>query len=280
MIIGFRAARRNFSVDAIQSSKSTIMGRTLPSVPSSFYPKVSLDVRQTVGRKSSRIRPILMFTLANAIPLFGIAYYLKWSIDERQKELKRFWEIQTLPVNDALRLIDSMIRSCSNSVMLVDDQISPVLPHQPESSDLVLSSDELVDNIEKTLPGTSAVFDSISASRNTSESVPVNFVHVGISSKSVVMERISTRSDRKVTIIYNGGPLGDVTVTLRGVATIVEDERLRKLYWRDIWGQCMGRENYVLLKVLPCEVVVSSVSSGETLANGIKIMRYGNSWNR
>lgn len=221
-----------------------------------------------------------MFTAANALPLAGVAYYLKSSIEDRQLELERLSDLVSLPAADAVSRMESICKSCDNSILIHGDSISPVLPHLPESESLLLSSDEVVDNIDKTIPGTAALIDSVTATRDSSTRVPFNFIHLGVSSASSIGKALLSDRNRRMTIVYNGGSINDISVIVTGTATIIEDDRLKTYYWRDRWGSYIGKESYILVKITPAELQVKSLSGGEAMFDGMKLSRSDKVWNR
>jgi len=213
----------------------------------------------------------------NAIPLAGIAYYLKSSIEERQAELERLSNLTGLPAKEVASRIESICKSATQfTIVSADSVIFPILPHAPEAAPLVLTSDELIANIDKTIPGTSDVFDSISASYDWSQTVPLRMVHFGVSAKSVLGSNI-VRKNRKCTIVYTGGPMKDLCVSLKGNMTIIEDERLRRFYWRDRWGSFISKkDDYVLVKFEPSEATIKSLNVDEAMLNGVTLVRDNN----
>ena len=208
-------------------------------------------------------------------------YYLKESIDRRQEELNRVQDLLTIPAAEAVARIEAICRASTSTLLISGDHISPILPHQPESASLVLTNDEVVENIESTIPGTAALFDSITASRDQSNSKGLSFIHFGISTDSVAGKRLIEGRDRAMSVVYTGGlASNDISVSLKGQATIVDDERLKRFYWRDRWNSWIRKEKYVLVKLLPTEAHVSSLSCGENLVDGVRFVRSGEEWKR
>ena len=210
----------------------------------------------------------------NAVPLAGIAYYLKSSIEERQAELERLANLAELPAKEVASRIESVCKSATQfTIVSSDSTIYPILPHAPESAPLVLTSDELIANIDKTIQGTADVFDSISASYDWSQILPLRMVHFGVSVKSALGFEIS-RKKRQCTIVYTGGPMKDLCVSLKGNMTVIEDERLRRFYWRDRWGSFIPKKDgYMLIKFEPVQATIKSLNVDESMVNGVTITR-------
>lgn len=182
---------------------------------------------------------------------------------------------------EAASRIEVLCGSSSNTMLLSGKTIVPIQPHLPESAPLILTSDDLVKNIDITIPGTSAVFDALSASRDKSQSSPFRNIHFGLSADCPIVDRIGSGEDRMVNIIYNGGLLGDASISVSGNAVIVEDERLRIFYWKDRWHGWIPKQKYVLVKMVPCSIKVYSLSGGEVYAKGIHLKRNGDTeWKR
>ena len=221
-----------------------------------------------------------MFTLANVLPLAAVAYYLKRSIEERQAELERISDLSSLAPAEVAARMESISRSCSSSILIAGDSISPIIPHSPESSPLVLTTDDIVNNIDSTIPGTAGLFDSITATRDTSVSAPLSCVHFGLSAKSAPAKNLTGGKNRAMTVVYTGGPVSDVTVSVIGTATVIEDERLRRFYWKDRWAAWIGSEDYLLVKLAPSEVRLSSLNGGAEAVDGVRLVRDGNEWKR
>jgi len=239
------------------------------------------DNGQGRNTRKSSLKPTLFFVLGNALPLGAIVFYLKESIDRRQEELKRVGNLLSIPANEALERIDAICRSSPSALLLSGNQMTPVMPHHPEAAPLVLTNDEVIDNIESTIPGTATLFDSITASRDQTHSKTLTFVHFGISSDSVAGKRLLEGKDRAMSLVYTGGlASSDISVSLRGTATVVEDERLKRFYWRDRWSAWIPKQKYVLVKFLPSEAHISSLSCGECLVDGVKFVQTNNEWNR
>ena len=219
--------------------------------------------------------------MGNALPVGAVVFYLKESIDRRQEELNRVQDLMTIPAQEAVSRIEAICRSSTSTLLLSGDQLVPIMPHQPESAPIVLTNDEVIDNIESTIPGTAALFDSITASRDHSNSNPLSFVHFAISSNSSAGKRLLEGRDRAMTLVYTGG-LGsnDISVSIRGTATVVEDERLRRFYWRDRWSSWISKDKYILIKLYPSEAHISSLSCGENLVEGLRFVHSGNEWKR
>ena len=219
----------------------------------------------------------MTFTLMNAIPLGAIAYYLKASIEERQAELERLSNLAGIPAKEVASRIESICKSSSQVVIVSSDStISPIIPLAPESAPLILTSDELITNIDKTIPGTADVFDSISASYDWSQIVPLRMVHFGVPGKSSLGNEIH-RKKRQCTMVYTGGPMKDLCVSLKGNMTVIEDERLRRFYWRDRWGSFISKKNdYLLVKFEPIEATIKSLNIDESMINGVTITRDNN----
>lgn len=216
----------------------------------------------------------------NAVPLAGIAYYLKWSIDERQKDLENLANLVSLSPKEVASRIESICKASTQSTIITSDMdSSPVLPHMPESSPLILTSDELINNIDQTIPGTADVFDALSASYDRTNITPLRVVHFGVSAKSRLGQSIS-RKNRESTLVYTGSPMRDLCVALKGTMTIVEDERLRRFYWRDRWGTFVSKkDDYLLVKFEPYQATIKSLDADETLLNGVTITKTsGKEW--
>ena len=222
-----------------------------------------------------------MFSLANALPLGAVIYYLKESISTREDELRRLQDLLTLSPSEALGRVESLCRSATSTFLLKTDRIIPIQPHSPESAPIILTNDEVVENINSTIPGTSELFDSITASRDMSRSKPFSFIHFGLPLDSDICTAIKKEKDRGICIVYTGSMLGnDLSVSVKGTVTFVEDERLRKFYWRDRWNSWINKENLVLVKVLPVEVSVTSLNGGETFIDGVRFLCEGDQWIR
>jgi hypothetical protein len=222
-------------------------------------------------------RPILLFTSLNAIPLAAVAWYLKDSIDARQEELRQLSQLWNISASEASARIEAICRTCVNTVLIAGDAVYPVSPHAPENSPLVLTKDEVIENIDATIPGTSAVFDQITASRDVSQKLPLSFIHLGLSAKSGAMRRIKDM-ERSMTIVYSGGPFGDVSISVKGIATVIDDERLRRFYWRDHWSSFIPRDDFVLIKFIPSELSLNTLVGGADLSEGFKLVRVDNEW--
>ena len=237
-----------------------------------------------IGRGTSRKfswKPVAMFTLANALPLGAVVYYLKESIETREEELKRIQDLMSIAPSDAVSRIESICRSSTSTLLAKGYVFAPIQPHFPESAPLILSTDELVANVDATIPGTAALFDSITASRDQTKSKPLSFIHFGIPSDSAIGKRLLEGKDRSASVVYAGGVAGnDVSVIVQGTATFVEDDRLRKFYWRDRWNSWINRDKFVLIKLLPTEVHVKSLGSGNELVDGVKFISEGDQWKR
>ena len=150
----------------------------------------------------------------------------------------------------------------------------------PESALLVLTSDEIVDNVDQTIPGTADLFDSITASRDAKSSSPLSFVHFGLSKNSSIAQRLLHKKDRNMSLVYNGGALSDMSVSVTGTAMVVEDERLRRFYWRDRWASYIPRDDYILVKFVPTEARINSLNGGEALVDGLRFAREDQDWKR
>ena len=72
----------------------------------------------------------------------------------------------------------------------------------------------------------------------------------------------------------------DLCVSLKGNMTVIEDERLRRFYWRDRWGSFIPqKDSYMLIKFEPTEATIKSLSVDETMVNGVTITRdTNNEW--
>lgn len=81
-----------------------------------------------------------------------------------------------------------------------------------------------------------------------------------------------------MTIVYSGGPFGDVSISVRGIATVIDDERLRRFYWRDRWSSFIPRDDFVLVKFIPSELSLNTLVGGADLAEGFKLVRVDNEW--
>jgi hypothetical protein len=228
------------------------------------------------GKNGSSWKPFFVFTSLNALPLGAIVYYLKRSIEERRSELANISDLLEISPLEAASRIEGICRSCPNTFLVSRDQVMPILPHAPESAPLVLAADDLVNNINNAIPGVGAVFDSLSASRDYSKSTPFRQLHFGLSSDSELAERINSGDHRKVTLVYNGGLIPDVSLSITGNAVVVEDERLRQYYWRDRWNEWIKKDKYILIKIVPEEIRVHSLTG----INGISLSRAGDEWVR
>jgi len=186
----------------------------------------------------------------------------------------------TIPANDAADRIASVCKTATHFTLITNGgkTITPILPHSPESTRLVLSSDEVVDNIDKSIPGTVELFDAIAASRDLSDSQPLRTIHFGISSSSPVGSNLlnKKKENRQAVVLYNGGPLSDITVSLGGSITIIEDERLRRFYWRDRWGSFVNRSDYILVKFVPSKASITSLNGGQSTT----LVKDNNEWSR
>lgn len=212
----------------------------------------------------------------NIMPIAGIAYYLKSSIEQRQLELERMADLVQLAPNEIAARLESICKTCTSTILQAGKTIVPVLPHAPESSVLVFTSDDVVNNIDHSIPGTAVIFDAITASRQKSDDdVALNFVHFGVSATSELGKRLVNGKDRRATLIYTGGPISDVALSLVGDAVVIEDERVKRYYWRDRWNAFLKKPQYLLVKFVPSEVTVNCLQAhdGETLVDGIKITR-------
>jgi hypothetical protein len=147
-----------------------------------------------------------------------------------------------------------------------------------------LTSDEIVDNIDKSIPGTAELFDAIAATRDTKDQLPMRCIHFGLSCKSKIGANVlnNKAAHRQCTIVYTGGPLNDVSVHLRGSLTVIEDDRLRRYYWRDRWGSFMKRDDYMLVKFEPISATITSLNGGfdENLIDGVTVVRGTHEWQR
>ncbi len=216
----------------------------------------------------------------NAIPIGAIAYYISRSIEQRQEELQNLSNLRELSPKEVASRIESVCKSSTQfTVVATDSSITPILPHAPESAPLVLTSDELINNIDITIPGTADVFDSISASYDWSQSNPIRTVHFGLSSDSGLGQLVAKKG-RDSTIIYTGGPMRDLCVSLKGSMTVIEDERLRRFYWRDRWGTFISKkDNYILIRFEPTQATIKSLNIDQSMLNGVTITRdKNNEW--
>lgn len=223
---------------------------------------------------------MLSFTLMNAIPLGAIAYYIKYSIEQRQAELENLSNLRELSPKEVASRIESVCKSSTQfTLVTADASVSPILPHAPESAPLVLTSDELITNIDETIPGTADVFDSISASYDWSQALPLRTIHFGVSGNSGLGRTVANKV-RECTIIYTGGPMRDLCVSLKGSMTVIEDERLRRFYWRDRWGTFISKkDNYLLIKFEPSQATIKSLNIDQSMVNGVTITRdKNNQW--
>jgi hypothetical protein len=71
-----------------------------------------------------------------------------------------------------------------------------------------------------------------------------------------------------------------MSVTLTGNAVIVEDERLRRFYWRDRWASWMNRDDFLLVKLAPSEARVHYLNGGEAFVDGVRFVREAETWKR
>jgi hypothetical protein len=224
---------------------------------------------------------MLWLVLGNAIPIGALAFFLMESIEQKQKELSQINDLISIPVYDALDRVNSICRASTTALLALDDIIAPVDPHQPESAPLILTKDVVVENVEATIPGVASLFDSISASRDETKRRPLNFIHFGLPADSVAAQRLSSSRDRLVKIVYTGGlKSNDISVSVTGRASFVDDKRLKEYYFRDRWLTWMKRENYVLVKLLVTDVDIYSLSCGSTLADGVKFTAKQDEWGR
>lgn len=215
-------------------------------------------------------KPSLTFISLNILPVAVIVYYLKTSIDERRQELAKMGELSTLPPNDVARRIESICNACSSSSLVLGTLDScvvvPILPHSFEDDTVIFSSEDLVANIEHSIPGTSQVFDAVTATRQKCATTPLNFVHFAVSASSPVCAQLANKN-RKLTIVYNGGPVSDVAVTIHGTAVVVDDPRVKQYYWRDKWHSIASNKNeYILIKFSPSEVKLASLNCHQEVA--------------
>ena len=280
MMASSRCIMRRFSQLANASGSGPLTATTGSGVPTSFYPRVNHGPHGDYRRKGSSWKPILLFTAANALPAGALVYYLQQSIEARQNELMRVAELLEIPPTEAVSRIESICRSSANTLLLTSEGISPILPHMPESALLVLTSDEIVDNVDQTIPGTADLFDSITASRDAKSSSPLSFVHFGLSKNSSIAQRLLHKKDRNMSLVYNGGALSDMSVSVTGTAMVVEDERLRRFYWRDRWASYIPRDDYILVKLVPTEARINSLNGGEALVDGLRFAREDQDWKR
>ncbi len=69
----------------------------------------------------------------------------------------------------------------------------------------------------------------------------------------------------------------DLCVSLTGNMIIIEDERLRRFYWRDRWGSFISKkDDYVLVKFEPSEATINSLNVDEAMLNGVTLVRDNN----
>ena len=223
---------------------------------------------------------MFLFTAITAAPILSVVWYLKESVRSRQEELRRFDNLKNLIPSDAISRVDAICKSCSNVSLLVDGKLFPIVPHPPEDSPLVLTEDEVVNNINATVPGTAAIFDAVTASRDNANRAPLSFVHFAVSSTSLAGRKLLSNKDKMVTLMYNGGPLGDTAVCMKGVGVVIDDERLRQFYWRDRWGAYIKKSDYVLIKLIPSDVTVNSLAGGSDLVDGINFSKVEDEWKR
>lgn len=201
---------------------------------------------------------MLMFSLANIAPVAGIAYYLKSSIEDRREEMENLANLSDASAYEVSERINSLCRASTNCMLIYGARILPCLPHPPASGDLVLTDDELVLNVDKTIPGTGDIFDSITAKPDTSNATPLRFVHFAVRPDSETGKELLIKSNRRMKLVYSGGFTNDIAVVLEGQATLVEDKRLRNILWRDRWGSFTNKNDYVLVKF---ETLAASVVS-------------------
>jgi len=108
------------------------------------------------------------------------------------------------------------------------------------------------------------LFDAVTASREkTDTSAPLNFVHFGVSPSSEFGKQLLDKKDRRMALVYTGGSIEDISVSVKGSAVIVEDQRLKGYYWRDRWGTFVPKTEYVLVKFVPDEATLSSLQHGD-----------------
>ncbi len=223
---------------------------------------------------------MLLFTAITAAPILSVVWYLKESVTSRQEELRRFDDLRNLIPSDAISRVDAICKSCTNVSLLIGGLLFPIAPHGPEDSPLVLTEDEVVNNINATVPGTAAIFDAVTASRDNANRAPLSFVHFGVSGTSVAGKKLLSGKDKMVTLVYNGGPLGDTSVCMKGDGVVIDDERLRQFYWRDRWGAYIKKSDYILVKLIPSDVTVNSLAGGPELVDGINFRKVESEWKR
>ena len=273
-----RTSRRFSQLSTNSSSTLTPSTSTAGTqLPGPFYPKLNASAREQAKSSGSSWKPSLAFLSLNVLPLAAIGYYLKSSIDERRLELSKITELVDLPANEVAARFGAICKACSNIVLMFGSQvIVPILPHPIESDALVFTTEEVISNIDQSIPGMADLFDAVTASREkTSESAPLNFIHFGVSPNSVLGKHLLQKKDRRMTLVYTGSPIEDVVVSVKGTAVVVEDQRLKAYYWRDRWGAFAAKEEYVLVKFSPAEATLSSLQCED-----VKITRSNTQWNK
>lgn len=206
-----------------------------------------------------------MFSIANLAPLGALIYYFKNSIDKRRAELEDIAHLSQGTASEIGEKINSLCRMSTQVLLIIGQEIVPCMPHLPEPSRIILTEDDVVANVDKSIPGTADVFDAITARHDSSNQIPLRYIHFGVSPHSNVGKRIAGKQDRGMSMVYSCGSSADTVIVLEGKATIIEDQRLRGYYWRDRWGSFTDRKGYLLVALEVTDARVVPASSGEVV---------------
>lgn len=87
-------------------------------------------------------------------------------------------------------------------------------------------------------------------------------IHFAVSSKSLSMGDLS--GSRNMTLVYMDTSTGRL-ITVQGTATEIDDDDLKRFYWRQRWAEYMAddRSDYVLLRLRPDIVTLRSTGPSD-----------------
>ncbi|KAF4667843.1 hypothetical protein FOL46_002326 [Perkinsus olseni] len=260
------------ALSGVASSQSTAAATVAalktpkPSEVAGFYPKKRPEPQEEkTGFRGWK--PFAAFIAFNALPIGYAVYYFRNSVENKYKELADNAKLARLDSQQALQAARDLTKRASQALLIIPDgEVVNVSPHVPEERALKLPSEPIVKGVPK-----NQVTDSLMA-EYTGDRVPFNMVHFAVSSTCLTSEDLS--GSRNMTLVYMDTSAGRL-VTVQGTATEIDDEDLKRFYWRQRWAEHMAedRSDYVLLRLRPEVITLRSTGPSDRHWTPVRVRR-------
>ncbi|KAF4660453.1 hypothetical protein FOL47_007158 [Perkinsus chesapeaki] len=252
------------SVAAIKTPK--------PSEVAGFYPKRRPEPQEE--KKGFRgWKPFAAFLAFNALPIGYAVYYFRNSVENKYKELADNARLAYMNNEQALQAARELTKRASQALLVTPSgEVVNVAPHVPEERALKLPSEPIVKGVPK-----NQVTDSLMA-EYTGERVPFNMIHFAVSSSSLPFGDLP--GSRNISLIYMDASTGRL-LTVQGTATEMDDDDMKRFYWRQRWGEYMAEDksDYLLLRMRPEVITLRSTGPSERHWTPVRVRRtLGDEW--